>query len=129
MLTPRGLGRLGESVASRLLGQKSYHVIARNWTCDRGEVDLVALDGSSLVFVEVKTRRGAGSLAPEMAVDLEKQRRLRRVGREFLASHPLLPHDRIRFDVVAVSMTRRGRIADVRHFTDAFSPEATAGSE
>ncbi len=129
MRTPRSLGRFGESVASRLLGQKGYHVIARNWTCDGGEVDLVAMHGTSLVFVEVKTRRGAGSLAPEMAVDLEKQRRLRRVGRAFRASHPLLPHDTVRFDVVAVSLTRRDCITDVRHFTDAFPPDTTAGSE
>jgi len=120
VMTPGALGRFGEAAAARFLGRKGFLILARNWTCGRVEVDLVARHGQRLVFVEVKTRRGCGLQAPEMAVDAAKQERLRRAGRLFKASFPLLPHDSIRFDVVAVSVTRNDRIREVRHFEDAF---------
>lgn len=92
------LGRRGEDAAAAFLGRRGMEVLARNVRTAFGEIDLVAMDGDVVVFVEVKTRRGAGALE---AVDARKQRRLSRLALVFLARAGWL--DRAaRFDVVAV---------------------------
>ncbi len=62
------LGRWGEGVAATHLEAHGYTILARNWRCAAGEIDLVARDGETLVFVEVKTRRGRAYGAPEEAL-------------------------------------------------------------
>jgi putative endonuclease len=95
------LGAAGEQAAEHFLRKKRYVIVARNYRCKVGEVDLVALDRGTLVFVEVKTRRHAGFGAPIEAVDMRKQRQIVRAARHFIAAHRL--HDRdARFDVVGV---------------------------
>jgi putative endonuclease len=95
------LGAAGEQAAERFLRKKRYVIVARNYRCKAGEVDLVALDRGTVVFVEVKTRRQAGFGGPLEAVDVRKQRQVVRAARHFIAEHRL--HDRnARFDVVGV---------------------------
>jgi putative endonuclease len=95
------LGAAGEKAAERFLRKKRYVIVARNYRCKAGEVDLVALDRGTVVFVEVKTRRQPGFGDPLEAVDVRKQRQVVRVARHFIAEHRL--HDRdARFDVVGV---------------------------
>lgn len=103
------LGRLGEDLAATLLRDKGWEVIARNVTLSRGELDLIARDGDTLVFVEVKTLRtavdGHGS-APEhavLAVDGRKQSRIRRLAAEWLAQgRTPAGIAEFRFDVIGV---------------------------
>jgi len=101
---PRGndprqrFGRYGEEVAAEHLRRKGFEILARNVRTALGEIDLVALDGEVVVFVEVKARRGAGGLE---AVDARKQRRLSRLALAFLARAGWLGRA-ARFDVIAV---------------------------
>lgn len=92
-------GWVGERAAERHLTAAGYVVLARNYRCRLGEIDLVALDRRTVVFVEVKARRGAG--APLEALSRRQQRRIVRAARHYLARHRLL--DRlVRFDLVGV---------------------------
>jgi putative endonuclease len=95
------LGAAGEQAAERFLRAQRYAILARNYRCPTGEVDLVALDGRTVVFVEVKTRTQEGFGSPFDAIDPHKQHQLARAAQYFLAEHRL--HDRpARFDVVGV---------------------------
>jgi putative endonuclease len=108
----RELGRLGEALAGARLETAGLRVVARNWRCREGEIDLVAAGPGLLVFCEVKTRRGTGYGSPAAAVTAAKQARLRRLAAAYLAASPV-PPCRIRFDVVAVTWPRRGEpVAD-----------------
>jgi putative endonuclease len=95
------LGADGEKVAEEFLRRRRYTIVERNYRCRAGEVDLVALDGDTIVFIEVKTRRSEGFGTPLDAVDLRKQRQVCRAAQQFLVERRL--HDRpARFDVVGV---------------------------
>ncbi len=97
------LGRYGEDVATRFLVAKGWTILGRNWRCRQGEIDIVALDGDDVVFVEVKTRRGVAFGSPAEAVTREKLARLRRLAATWLATE-----DRgfagVRIDVVAIEV-------------------------
>ncbi|OFV89716.1 MAG: YraN family protein [Acidobacteria bacterium RBG_16_68_9] len=95
------LGTEGERVAERFLRRQRYAILARNYRCPLGELDLVGLDGLTVVFVEVKTRRQAGFGTPLDAVDRRKQRQIVRAAQHFLVRHRL-EHRNVRFDVVGV---------------------------
>jgi putative endonuclease len=97
------LGADGERVAERFLRAHHYTILARNYRCPAGEVDLVALDRGTVVFVEVKTRAQLAFGGPADAVDRRKQRQIQRVAEYYLAVHRLLDRN-ARFDVVAVSV-------------------------
>jgi putative endonuclease len=99
------LGRAGETLAAARLEATGLRVVARNWRCREGEVDLVAAGPGVLVFCEVKTRRGNGYGSPAAAVTPAKQARLRRLAAAYLAASAT-PPCRVRFDVVAVSWPR-----------------------
>lgn len=95
------LGTEGERAAERYLRAQRYAILARNYRCKLGEVDLVALDGRTVVFVEVKTRRGEGFGTPFEAVTHHKRRQISRVAQYYLVRHRLLDRE-ARFDVVGV---------------------------
>lgn len=97
----RVLGTDGERAAEEFLRRRRYTIVERNYRCRAGEVDLVALDGTTVVFVEVKTRRGEGYGNPLDAVDPRKQRQVCRAAQQFLAEHRLQDRE-ARFDVVGV---------------------------
>lgn len=107
------LGRYGEDVAARHLIAQGMVVLARNWRCDLGEIDIVARDGRSLVVCEVKTRRDESYGSPASAVTAAKAARLRRLAVRFLQEHPVRP-DAVRIDVVAVLQDGHGA-ASVEH--------------
>lgn len=112
------LGKLGEDLACRELRRRGYAVLARRYRTRFGEIDLVAQDVDTLVFVEVKTRRGDGFGGPISAVNVRKQRRLINMARSYLlglgASEPPC-----RFDVVGVTL-RAGERPVVEVVVDAF---------
>lgn len=108
-----GVGRYGEDVALAHVVAAGWTVLDRNWRCRDGELDLVALDGTELVAVEVKTRRSTRFGHPAQAVTREKLARLRRLTALWLAAHDVHPAS-VRVDVVAVLVPGRGA-AQVDH--------------
>ena len=114
----QAVGAYGERVASRYLEDAGLVVLARNWRCVAGEVDLILRDGPDVVFCEVKTRRGGGFGTPAEAVTGVKARRLRRLAAEWLAETRVRPRE-VRFDVVAVLPQPRGASL-VEHIRGAF---------
>jgi len=98
----RDLAQRGERAAERFLRRRRYAVLARNYTCPGGELDLVALHRGVLVFVEVKTRSDDRFGSAFEAVDKRKQKRIIRAATHFLVAHALEERE-VRFDVVAVS--------------------------
>ena len=122
-MNPRGwltrlLGDEGERIACRHLKQQGYRILARQSRSRLGEIDLVALDGDTIVFVEVKSRRDQREGSPAEAVDLRKQRKLTQLALVWLKRRKLLGK-RCRFDVVAVRWDDEGRPI-VEHFRSAF---------
>ncbi len=95
------LGSDGERCAERYVRRRRYVILQRNFRCPVGEVDLVALDGRTVVFIEVKTRSQEGFGSPLDAVDTRKQRQIRRAAQYYLSRHRLYDRD-ARFDVVGV---------------------------
>jgi putative endonuclease len=112
----RLLGDAGERAAARHLRRRGLRVITRGYKTSRGEIDLVARDGDTLVFVEVKTGRQGH---PAEAVTLEKQRRLARAAVQFLKRFDLL-EQRCRFDVVAIVWPDDDRPPSIEHIANAF---------
>jgi putative endonuclease len=115
------LGRRGEREAERYLQRLGYVIVARSRRDRLGEIDLVAVDGRTIVFVEVKTRRSHEAGHPVEAVDEDKQRRLTRLALAFLKRHNLLDY-RARFDIVAVTWPEGARRPVIEHFQNAFEP-------
>ena len=114
----RELGASGEALAADCLERLGFRVIERNVRCGFGEIDLVALDRGTVVFVEVKSNHGRRYGAPEEMLTPAKQRRLTRLANWYLQRRGWLGRP-ARFDVVAVDWDAGGRAA-VRHFPNAF---------
>src|SRR3954449_12785900 len=112
------VGRYGEDVAARHLSEAGLRIVARNWRCAEGEIDIVAVERGALVFCEVKTRTGLGFGTPAEAITRRKADRLRRLALLWLQDHPAFGAD-IRFDVVSVLRSERGA-AVVEHVRAAF---------
>ncbi len=117
----RLLGDRGERLAARHLRRQGLRVILRGYRTAQGEIDLIARDGDTLVFVEVKTRRQG---QPAEAVTLEKQRRLTRATLQFLKQHRLLSVP-CRFDVVAIVWPDDSRNPIIEHIRNAFEAVGT----
>jgi putative endonuclease len=100
------LGRHGEDRAARWYAQQGYEVLARNWRCPEGELDLVLRRGSTVVVCEVKARSSARYGSPLEAVDRRRQARLRRAAARWLATEAPFRPAVVRFDVAAVVGTR-----------------------
>jgi len=115
------LGLRGEQAAIRYLRRLGYGIISHGQRDRGGEIDIIAVDGKSVVFVEVKTRTAdaADRDHPADAVDAEKQRRLTDLALRFLKRHELLEHES-RFDVIAVIWPLNDRRPTIEHFQNAF---------
>lgn len=100
--TRRALGAAGETRAAEWYGQHGYEIVARNWRCRDGEVDLIARKAATMVFCEVKTRSSLAFGLPAEAVTPTKQARIRRLAARWLAETSAARPAQIRFDVVAV---------------------------
>jgi putative endonuclease len=116
-------GRIGEQFACDLLVEGGFQIFARNCRTREGEIDVVALDRGTLVFVEVKTIRTGSRSGPEspiLAVGPRKQRQVRRLARAWLAEHSPPRYGSIRFDVVGVSLDPGGGAVAIEHIPNAF---------
>lgn len=114
------LGRRGENIAARHLRNLGLRILERNYASPVGEIDIVARDGRTLVFVEVKTRESEQP-SPEDQVNLAKQHQVTRAARHYLSRYGVVPPP-ARFDVVAV-VWPAGQEPIIRHVPNAF--EAT----
>jgi putative endonuclease len=114
----RALGAAGERCAAEYLARRGYRVVARNARAAGVELDLIALRRGVCVFVEVKTRRGAGRGAAEEAIDARKRARLVRGAQAWLLARRA-EHLRARFDVIAVAALPGGGY-ELRHWPAAF---------
>jgi putative endonuclease len=121
-LQPADHGRLGEDLAHRYLRRRGLTIVARRYRprAGGGEIDLVAWQRETLVFVEVKTRASAEYGAPDRAVDREKEGYLRHAGRDY-ARRAGIDWSRVRFDIVSVVL---GNPPFIEWFPDAFAPDA-----
>jgi len=115
------LGNEGERATADYLSERGYHILERNFRCRGGEVDLIALDGATLVFIEVKLRRSLARGAPIEAVTAVKQSRVRKAAQVYLAYSGRV-FSRIRFDVVAIM--KSGKNTDITHLKAAFASSA-----
>jgi len=113
---PSPLGISGEELAEDHLRGLGYGIVGRDVRTPIGQLDLVAKDGKTLVFVEVKTRAGTGFGLPEEAVGNQKVRKLRQLALLYLKRHP--HPGPVRFDVVGIVMDS-GRVARLTHIKNA----------
>ena len=100
-MTPSALGRRGEDLAARYLEHNGLVLLARNWRCPEGELDLVLTDGRQLVICEVKTRTSTHFGTPAESVTDDKASRIRRLTRRWLSTHRI-PRCPLRFDVISI---------------------------
>ncbi len=99
------LGKKGEELAIRFLKKNGYRIIKKNYVCKLGEMDIIAKDKDTLVFVEVKTRSSDLFGPPQMAVNLSKQTKLSKIALNFLKENKIEDVN-ARFDVVAIEINR-----------------------
>lgn len=112
------LGSESERLAAEYLRSRGYFILEKNFRCPGGEIDIIGLDGSTLVFVEVKARGSEARGGPEEAVTREKQSRVRKAAQVYL-SYSGRVFRRIRFDVIA--LRKAGKNTDIIHLKAAFS--------
>ncbi len=112
------LGKLGEELALKTLREKGYKILEVNWHYGREEIDIIAMDGDTLVIVEVKTRAGTWYGEPEFAVTRSKQKALIRAAEGYIQKNDI--NGDTRFDIVSIVITPHERKVD--HIEDAFYP-------
>jgi putative endonuclease len=110
-------GKLGEDLAARFLLEKGYTIRERNYRWRGGEIDIIATEGKTLVFIEVKTSRTTNFGAPELWVDERKQHRIAITAEKYLYSRRFDGME-CRFDVIAVTLSKES--SEIRHIEDAF---------
>lgn len=114
------LGAAGEKAAARFLKRAGYRILAKNYACPAGEIDLICRDADTIVFVEVKTRRQDSDADPEINIHAHKRRKLTQVARCWIAAHRS-PEAAYRFDAVSVVLPSDGQPI-VHHIVEAFVP-------
>ena len=121
MAKPNLLGPWGEALAAEYLRKKHYHILACNYRCRFGEIDLIAANRKELVFVEVKLRKDSSYVQAREYVSQQKQNRIRTTAQLWLQTHPtqLQP----RFDVIEIYAPHGMQTSapDIIHLEDAFS--------
>jgi putative endonuclease len=113
----RQKGREGEELAVNFLRTKGYRILERNFRFDRGEIDIIAQEGETLVFVEVKARRSPSFAEAEEAVTGSKKRQLEKVAEGYLVERGIENRE-CRFDVIAVEFKETRPM--IRHIVNAF---------
>lgn len=122
--TRRRTGQIAEDLVTQSLIDQSWEIVDRNARTRYGELDIIALDGPVLVFLEVKGARAGTRFGPEkpiLSIDFTKQRQVRRLGTAWMAERrEFPPFDDIRFDAVGVTLDRAGRPIEIEHIKGAF---------
>ena len=115
----KSLGKRGERAAARHLKRQGYKIVATGTQLRPGELDIVAIDRGTIVFVEVKTRTGRTHVEPYAAVNAAKQIRYRRVAQHYMLTHEIGERT-VRFDVVSIVLTP-GQSPEIEHIPNAFA--------
>jgi len=118
----RALGKLGEAAAAAYLQRNGVRILAANFACAAGEIDLIGREREALLFVEVKTRTSEAFGPPHLAVHQRKQRQIVRVAQWFLAERRM-PETACRFDVVAVTFPPGEETPRIHWVRNAFPEE------
>jgi putative endonuclease len=117
-------GSRAEELVSRRLLSMGWEIVERNARTRYGELDIVAVDGRALVFIEVKAGREGAAFGPErpiLGVDRRKQQKVRRLATAWMAERrDVPPYTEIRFDAIGVTFDRGGRVTDIEHIPAAF---------
>lgn len=108
-------GRLGEDRAAAFLISQNYQIIARNFHCRFGEIDIIALDQNTkqIAFVEVKTRTDQSFGEPQESVNFSKKRKILKTIHEFFENYDYCPW---RLDVIALKLDQQSRLKEINHF-------------
>lgn len=104
-------GNRGEDYAVKLLKQNGYKIIERNFRCKLGEIDIIALDGDTLVFAEVKTRWSTKHGLPEEAVNNRKLNHIKRTGEYYCATNDNLPK-KLRIDIISLIVSGNAVVSE-----------------
>ncbi|MBR0323700.1 MAG: YraN family protein [Bacteroidales bacterium] len=119
MATHNEIGALGEQIALEYLLERKYQILEKNWVCGHKEVDIIAKDGDTIVFVEVKTRHSTCLVEPEATVDVYKQRHLIWAANSFVNRYQY--DNDVRFDIIAIVIDKNNE-KRIEHIEDAFYP-------
>ncbi|HXR31808.1 MAG TPA: YraN family protein [Solirubrobacterales bacterium] len=118
------IGQMAEDLVTAQLIAAGWEIVERNARTRYGELDIVALDGSALVFVEVKAGRAGAAYGPErpvLGVDRRKQLRVRRLATAWMTENrDAIRYRGIRFDAIGVTFDRSGQVVDFEHLIGAF---------
>jgi putative endonuclease len=117
--TSKELGKKGEEIAAKYLKKEGYRILARNWFCDRREIDIIARQGDQIVIVEVKTREGDYFEEPWEAVSTAKIRNIVEAAEAWLIQMQV--DLETRFDVISIVFSDEVNY-ELTHFQDAFTP-------
>lgn len=110
----------GLDAAEKFLKMRGYEIVEREWSCYAGEIDFIAKDEGTLVFVEVKTRNMTDKGLPDEAITEEKRRRFENIAASYMAEHEEIDECSMRFDIIGILVTSEHR-AMIRHHINAFS--------
>lgn len=111
------LGRWGEQIAASFLSDKGYFIVERDWHLGHRDIDIIAMDGDDIVFVEVKTRSTNAVMAPQQAVDTRKMRSIAMAASNYVRRHAIT--NPVRYDVIAIVGTPETG-ARIEHLVNAF---------
>lgn len=114
----RDTGILGEKLAGEFLEKRNYRILETNYRCPEGEIDIIALHGDTLVFIEVRTRKSPDFGSPEESITPLKKSRLITVAAQYCQTHDNLPASQ-RIDFVAVRLKKNGQLANIKHIENA----------
>ncbi len=114
-MKPNSLGRLGETLAGAFLKNKGYQILEKNWRTPYGEIDLVARQAESIIFVEVKTRSSRSLGPPEISITHRKAEHMRSAAEYYIQQHPEVQAD-WRIDVVTIQLLPDQSPAMIDHF-------------
>lgn len=116
----QALGQAGEKIARRFLKKLGFRILAANYTCPAGEIDLIGFRDGCIVFFEVKSRASDVAAPPEANITPAKQRHLFKAARFWLAAHRQ-PDCAYRFDAISIVIPPEGE-PQIRHIIEAFTP-------
>jgi putative endonuclease len=117
-ITPHSLGLKGEEIALRCLKRKRYKIAATRFKLYRGEIDIIAYDKKTLVFIEVKTRSDTDFGLPEESVNPSKQKQIKKIAQGYLSLHNI-EETECRFDVISIHLNPDKKYI-IRHIQQAF---------
>ncbi len=118
----RETGLLGEKLACEFLGKNGYHILETNYRCPEGEIDIIAQQEDTLVFIEVRTKRSWQFGSPEESITPVKMKRLRAVAAHYGQNRSNLPAS-WRIDVVAIQLNRKGQVSRIEIIENAVNEE------